>query len=259
MFEEKLAKIDRLNEEILKYEPFINKTLIGTLGNYYHIRLTYTSNYIEGFTYSEEETFNLIFKDQQAPFKSVLEIGAVRGHDLCFKYMMELQNKSYIEEKDILKFHSLLSGGLENNTIAGQYRKGEVHIDGQLFLPHFRVPSAMKKLFDLLEEQSKILYPVLLAIRYHKDIIFIHPFMDGNGRVARLAMNTVLLQNKYLPIDITPGNRMNYHLSIKETYNNPVAFYEFMLSQAYESYNFMLDKLMNTESMSYDDRSKPRP
>jgi Fic family protein len=88
----------------------------------------------------------------------------------------------------------------------------------------------MKQLFNLLKERSEILHPVFLAIRYHKDIIFIHPFIDGNGRVARLTMNTVLLQNQYLPIDIPPNNRMNYHLSIKETYSNPVAFYEFMLS-----------------------------
>jgi hypothetical protein len=93
MFKEKLLKIDRINKEIMKYEPFINETLTESLENYYHIRLTYTSNYIEGFTYSEEETFNLIFKNEKAPFKSVLETGAIRGHDLCFKHMIELQKK----------------------------------------------------------------------------------------------------------------------------------------------------------------------
>jgi Fic family protein len=40
--------------------------------------------------------------------------------------------------------------------------------------------------------------------------------MDGNGRVARLAMNTVMLQNKYLPIDIPPENRREYQNSIQK-------------------------------------------
>jgi Fic family protein len=113
----------------------------------------------------------------------------------------------------------------------------------QLFLPPQLVNQAVKDMFRLLESAQEKLPPVLFGIRFHKDLIFIHPFMDGNGRVARLAMNTVLLQHKYLPIDISPDKIMEYHKSITATYEDSTAFYKFMLQQAIQSYEFLLQKL----------------
>ncbi|MDR1112063.1 MAG: Fic family protein [Deltaproteobacteria bacterium] len=255
MFIDKLKKIHELKLKLSKYKLFLNDELIKYLENYYHVRLTYSSNYIEGFTYTEEETFNLIFNNQTADFKSALETGAVRAHDQCFRYMMELQTGLYLEERDVLKFHELLAGGLENDAIPGRYRTGRVQIAGKEFISPDRVPGAMKMMFRNLEEAREKEYnPILLALRYHKDIVFIHPFMDGNGRVARLAMNTIMLQNNYLPIDIPPEKRSAYHQSIKNTYTNPNSFFQFMLDQAIDSHQFMLVKLTNDYGESLNNR-----
>ncbi|MDR2444207.1 MAG: Fic family protein, partial [Deltaproteobacteria bacterium] len=187
--------------------------------------------------------FNLIFNNQVADFKSPLETGAVRAHDLSFQYMMTLQNNEDVNESDILKFHSLLSGGLENNAIAGKYRDKDVRVGHQIFIPPFKVKSVMLNMFELLDKTKEKLHPILFALKIHKDIIFIHPFMDGNGRVARLAMNTLMLQRKCLPIDITPDNKLEYHKSIQNSYYDNKSFYIFMLNQAIESYVSMLEKL----------------
>jgi Fic family protein len=244
MIQKKLKQIEEYNKALKEYKVFVNDQLTKSAENYYHIRLTYTSNYIEGFSYTEQETYNLIFKGQTADFRSVLETGAVRAHDECFKYMMELQTENYLKESNILKFHYLLSGGLENNAIAGRYRTERVHIAGKEFIAPEKVPGAIKKMFANLEEARENNYNhILLSLRYHKDIVFIHPFTDGNGRVARLAMNTVLLQNNYLPIDISPEYREAYHQSIKNTYIEADAFYIFMLDQAIKTYQFMMEKL----------------
>jgi Fic family protein len=244
MFEDELNQINSLEKFCLDNDYFNNNTLINSLETYYHVRFTYTSNYIEGFTYDEDETYDLIFNNKVADFKSPLETGAVRGHDLSFKYMMELQDENYLEEEDILKFHELLAGGLENNAVAGRYRSNRVHIGGKEFISPDKVRGAMKKMIKTLEEaRDNNFDPIMLALRYHKDIVFIHPFADGNGRVARLAMNTILLQNKYLPIDIHPDYRQDYHRSIAETYTNSNAFFKFMLEQAIMSYTFIINKL----------------
>jgi Fic family protein len=157
--------------------------------------------------------------------------------------MITLQNDEDFEESDLLKYHELLSGGLENKAIPGRYRDKDVRVGEQIFIPPFKVKSAMKQMFELLEVQKEKLHPVLYAIKYHKDIIFIHPFMDGNGRVARLAMNTVMLQNKYLPIDISPQERFNYQTSILQSYKDNSAFYIFILNQTVKTYSFILYKL----------------
>jgi Fic family protein len=244
MFANELNNINRLIKYFLENNFFDKNVLIDSLERYYRVRLTYTSNYIEGFTYDEDETYDLIFNNKAADFKLALETGAVRGHDLSFKYMMKLQNENYLEEEDILKFHELLAGGLENNAVAGRYRSNRVHIGGREFISPDRVRMAMKKMFKNLEEaRDNDFSPILLALRYHKDLVFIHPFADGNGRVARLAMNTILLQNKYLPIDIHPDYRQDYHLSIAKTYTDSNAFFKFMLEQAIVSYTFMINKL----------------
>jgi fido (protein-threonine AMPylation protein) len=87
------------------------------------------------------------------------------------------------------------------------------------------------------------MHPISLAIRYHKELFFIHPFADGNGRVARLAMNGVLLQNKYLQIDIDPTRINHYQQSINDTYIDSNAFYRFMLAEAIISHFSMLKKV----------------
>ncbi|WP_281240883.1 Fic family protein [Sporolituus thermophilus] len=56
------------------------------------------------------------------------------------------------------------------------------------------VPKLMKDWLQQLPEQRKKLHPVDFAAQVHKDFVFIHPFIDGNGRVARLLTNLVLLQ-----------------------------------------------------------------
>jgi Fic family protein len=245
MYSELLSKIDNLNNKLTEYGIFNDEKLTDALEKYYQIRLTFTSNFIEGYTYTEEETFRLIYKNEIANFKSPIETGAVRGHVLCYKYMISLQNDEYIEENDVLMFHKLLSGGLENNAIAGRYRDKDVRVGSQIFIPHFKVKNAMKNMFESLENLQDTMHVVLLAIKYHKDLIFIHPFMDGNGRIARLIMNTTLIQNKYLPIDIAPEYKDQYHESIRKTYNDSSVFTTFMLNQAINSYNYALNRIEN--------------
>ncbi|MDR0621866.1 MAG: Fic family protein [Deltaproteobacteria bacterium] len=240
MFEDKLSKLDNFKTQLSKFKVFDDEQLVKSIENYYHVRLTYTSNTIEGFNYTQQETHDLIFKGKVAESRTILETGAVRGHDSCFDYMMDLQTESYLDEQDILKFHKLLAGGLENQAIAGRYRDRFVKVGDYVFLPPDRVKGAMKNMFDLLDKSREKMHPVILAIRYHKDLLFIHPFMDGNGRVARLAMNTVMLQNNYLPIDIPPDKILQYQSSIAQSYRDSFVFYDFMLDSAIDTHEHMI-------------------
>ena len=67
-----------------------------------------------------------------------------------------------------------------------------------------------------MREYRRKLHPVEFAIRVHLKLVSIHPFEDGNGRIARLAMNTILLQEGYLPLVVPPLLRSEYITVIKK-------------------------------------------
>jgi len=60
-----------------------------------------------------------------------------------------------------------------------------------------KIPGAMQKLVKWYNDNEKKLHPIELAAALHQRFVFIHPFVDGNGRVARLLMNLALLRNGY--------------------------------------------------------------
>ena len=86
-------------------------------------------------------------------------------------------------------------------TCAGCYRHGAVRIAGSHHVPPnaMKVPDLMEELFATIQT---IADPVERAAQLHHGISRIHPFTDGNGRAARLAMNFVLLAAGYPPISI---------------------------------------------------------
>ena len=64
----------------------------------------------------------------------------------------------------------------------------------------------MLDFFKLYQENKDTMHPVELASNVHEKLVSIHPFIDGNGRTARLVMNLILLQNDY-PITIINSDR----------------------------------------------------
>ena len=68
----------------------------------------------------------------------------------------------------------------------------------------------MAKLCNFIKEERDNFHPVEFAALLHKKFIFIHPFKDGNGRVARLLMNACLIQDGYIPAVIPPILRREY-------------------------------------------------
>ena len=73
----------------------------------------------------------------------------------------------------------------------------------------------MEKLVDWYNNNENKLHPVVLAAQLHKKFVFIHPFVDGNGRLARLLMNLALLRNDY-NIAIIPQIMRSEYISVLE-------------------------------------------
>lgn len=121
-------------------------------------------------------------------------------------------------------------------THAGVYRQIKVRFpDTQTVLPNYaKVPLLMTR---MIEEDNKITDPIEKALRFHFDMVAIHPFTDGNGRTSRLIMNVILMQNDLPPIIINPEDKKNYirSLEIYSLKGNDVPYRLFMLKQLEQS------------------------
>jgi len=107
--------------------------------------------------------------------------------------------------------------------IAGKYKKYHNEIKGSRFqsTPPALVLTDMKLFFEDYQKIKKELHPLELAAWAQWKIARIHPFQDGNGRTARIAMNFILHKNSYGMIDIKTKERQAYFKTLEKCdYNN---------------------------------------
>ena len=113
---------------------------------------------------------------------------------------------------------------------AGHYRNVKVYISGSRYADAAvsKIPGEMQKLVKWYNDNEKKLHPIELAATLHQRFVFIHPFVDGNGRVARLLMNLALLRNGYTIAIIPAILRHEYIYSLETAHTRPEVFTDFI-------------------------------
>jgi Fic family protein len=230
------SEIDDLKKEIDSCRPF-NKQLQNELQQFYRIGFTYSSNALEGNSLTESETKIIIEDGLTIGGKTIREHSEALGHSEAYTYLNTLIKKNTITEHNILELHRLFYYRIDAKK-AGKYRKQQVYISGTDYLPpnHKKIPDLMKKFVLGIPELKEKSHPVTLAAKLHERIATIHPFIDGNGRTARLLMNLSLLQDGYPIVIIPPILRNDYIASIRlANTGNAEPFYNFISHVEYES------------------------
>jgi Fic family protein len=203
-----LNRIDSVKTKLDSARPLSAGELIQ-LREYYKIGLTYTSNALEGNSLTEIET-KVVIEDGltvgRKPLRDHLEAA---GHAEAYDRMIQLAQGKTVTEEDILTLHHLFYHRLDAEQ-AGVYRNQQAWISGSEFVPPAKVPALMRKLFKKLTKGRRETHSVLFAAWLYLELLTIHPFVDGNGRVARLAMNLALLQDGYPVTVIPPLRRLDY-------------------------------------------------
>lgn len=236
-YENKCAEIDKLKTELDKYRPF-DEYIHKQLKQYYRISLTYTSNALEGNTLTESETKVILEDGITIGGHPIREIQEALGHSKAYDFIYTLLDKAEITEEDILTLHKLFYEQI-NSEHAGKYRDKKVIITGTTYEPPApdKVPNLMKEFINKLNTKAEGLHPVELAAWAHFQLVNIHPFIDGNGRCARLLCNLILLKSGYAVIIIPPILRADYIEALKQVQikHNTKAFTNFISEMVLES------------------------
>ncbi|MDR2732248.1 MAG: Fic family protein [Fibromonadaceae bacterium] len=235
-YSNKIGEIDKLKEEIDSCRPF-DENLLAELKKFYRIGFTYSSNALEGNSLTESETKVVVENGLTIGGKSIREHNEALGHSDAYSLLNELAKNNTIAESDVLELHRLFYHRI-NCEKAGKYRQEQVFISGTDYLPPKcgEIPNLMKELVSKIPEWKESLHPVTFAAKLHERIASIHPFIDGNGRTARLIMNLTLLQAGYPIAVIPPVLRSDYiYLISLANKGNCEQFFNFISSVEYES------------------------
>lgn len=229
--EEQLRKIEEKKRKLDTYKPF-NPAVIKNIDDWLRIELTYNSNAIEGNTLTRVDTMLVVEKGITAKGKSIVEHQEAINHAKAFDYIVELvQNKTDIAFKQVVfDIHSIILSKIDD-TYKGRYRDIPVRIkESPVVLPNpLKVPEMMGEFYKKLEERENLSAPEQAAFA-HFELVTIHPFVDGNGRTARLLANYILMKNGYAPALIKKEERKNYIDALEEyqLLGKPEKYYAFM-------------------------------
>lgn len=229
--------LNDLNDLQLKVQELrpLNLLQVKELRGYYKIGLTWSSNALEGNSLTETETRVAIEDGLTAGGKALRDYYEAIGHAESYDFLYEIVESEAITEDQIKKLHHLFYHRIDHEN-AGNYRNIRVFISGSRHtLPSpDEVPHKMKEFVDKLGKNPD-LHPVEWAAQVHKEFVFIHPFIDGNGRMARLLMNFALLKSGYAITIIPPIRRIDYIVALENAHNNDSAFRQFIAEVVYQS------------------------
>jgi Fic family protein len=237
---QKLEQLTQLQEQWKQSKP-LDALQLQKLKSYFNLAYTYESNRIEGNTLSLQETNLVINEGITVGGKTLQEHLEAINHQEAIHFIEELLFTAQpFNQSILLQLHRLILMGIDTKN-AGTYRKVEVRISGSKHIPPnaLQVAALMEGYFEFYELNKRTLHPVILAAEMHERLVSIHPFIDGNGRTARLVMNLILLQNGYTLVNIKGNlkNRLKYYQALEQVQLNHehTEFFKLILSSAEKS------------------------
>jgi Fic family protein len=243
------AALTHKKQHLDRHRPLAPE-IIDNLGRWLRVELTYTSNAIEGNTLTRQETALVLEKGLTVGGKTLVEHLEATNHAraLDWIYTQVTRQPSTLSSQDILYLHTMILKGIQDPH-AGCYRNVPVRISGSMVIfPNPRkVPDLMAEFVAWLTH-SKDLHPVALAAEAHYKLVTIHPFIDGNGRTARLLMNLILLMSGYPPAIIHTADRLHYLNTLEKAQlgGSTEDFFTFIARAVDQSLDIYLDAVANS-------------
>jgi Fic family protein len=230
------------------YRP-LSLNQVKSLKTLFDVDFTFNSTAIEGNTLTLQETRIVLMDGITIGGKTICEHLEVINHKEAIDYIESIahQKPQELTKNDLLNIHSIVLRGIDTAN-AGKYRTVPVYIrkkNGEIykFCDPLFVKDEMDNFFSWLISAHN-LHPMWFAAEVHTRFVTIHPFVDGNGRTARLLMNLGLLQSGFVTSILKVAKRTEYLDAIEEWQDT--ANKEPLVKMIAESVNESLDIYIET-------------
>ncbi len=221
------------------------------------ISIVYNSTKIEGCSLDENDTRLLLENNITAKGKSLTDHLMIKDHFNAYlftKIQAATKRKMSVDFLTEVAALVMKNTGGPVNTISGKFdtskgdlRLAQVYVDHKYFPDFSKVPSLLEQLCKTVNEKIdsvKGIEIVHLAADLHYNLVNIHPWGDGNGRISRLMMNYIQLYHNEPLIKIFTEDRAEYIAALNETeqVNNPEIFRRFIISQQIKFFKSEIEK-----------------
>lgn len=222
-----VVKIDE-RVRALRSQGKLTPEVLKQIQKYFRIKNIHHSNAIEGNRLDYGETRMVVEQGLTItgkPLKDTLEAKNL-AHAMNFFEELASKKEKPITAHDVRQIHAAILKGIDDEN-GGRYRLSEVEISGSQYKPptYIRVPDEMEKFGSWLETVTSASYnlqasPIFLACAAHTWFVYIHPFVDGNGRTARIIMNLVLMRHGYPISIVTRDDRARYYDALETSHTS---------------------------------------
>lgn len=260
-----------MEEQLLKIKDEYIRLSTGAIDydRYNNYLITHHSTAIEGSSLSYQEVILLlesgVTPGDGKPFEQLL---MVKDHAEALKYTLNLaedkeklsvntvQTISAMILKNTGAIYNLMGGSFDSSK--GEFRKGSVHVGTRSFANYSKVPSFIQALVDYInsniDSHQDFMKNSILAFDAHFQMVSIHPFADGNGRLSRLIMNYIQHYQGHPITPVMAEDKKGYFDALEETRNkqNPTIFREFMFGQSLKYFETEIQTLTKNQNLNMD-------
>lgn len=224
---EQLKRIDSKREDLVCLTQ--NNTTLEHLEKEIYFEHIHNTVAIEGSTMTLAETRNILENKMPISGKSMLEYNEILSMDAALCYLNQTSdNKKSITIPDILAIHKRVLGHVPS--AAGTFRKVQVVVGEHYPPPAHAVAVLMDEFVEFLKSpRFKTMHPIHKAASAHFEFVDIHPFLDGNGRTARLLMNLFFKRHGYPATLIKNEEKYEYFSCLQLAHEGDIKpFYRFI-------------------------------
>ena len=232
---------------------------------YYLYSLITHSTAIEGSTLTELDT-QLLFDEgvtakgkplMNEDLKQAYELAKVESDSLVPITPAFLKRMNAMLMRTTGSVHSVMGGSFDSSK--GEFRLCGVTagVGGHSYMNYLKVPAKVDELCAILQEKQKKMGTFReqyeLSFNAHLNLVTIHPWVDGNGRTARLLMNYIQFCYHLFPTKIFKEDREEYILSLRqcqdEETNQP--FLSFMAGQLKKSLSLEIERFKASQKKGF--------
>lgn len=195
----------------------LSSGVLTKIRDHVRVALTYSSNAIEGSTLSLQETL-VALEGQTVAGKPVRDYFTAVDHAEAFDFVWGLvAQRASLTAADVRAVHQLVLRRSAPED-AGRWRTTGVRISGSPYVPPdpLEVPILMDAWIRRWNSATGS-HPLVRVAQLHSAFVDIHPFVDGNGRTARLLANLDLLRHDLRPALLLPSERFTYYNALEES------------------------------------------